>query len=114
MPKLNCEIRNCVYNADFLCARSVIKVVDEEARTSKETSCSSFHKRKKQLSDRDIYLTEFASFDGVNQYVSIDCESVNCKYNENLICTAENIKIAGNSKARKRNETICETFINKQ
>lgn len=114
MPKLKCDVRNCIYNADYNCVRSVIKVVDQKADTSEETACSSFHRRKRKASNHDIYLTEFATFEGVNQFVSIECESTNCKYNINGICTADRVEVSGGPKASKFNETICNTFIDKR
>lgn len=113
MPKLKCDVRSCIYNADLCCCRSVIKVVDEEARTSDETACSSFHRRKRESSSHQIYLTEFATIDGINQFVSIECESRRCAYNLKGICTAEHVMISGGPKAGKSQETLCDTFIRK-
>ncbi|HHU55886.1 MAG TPA: DUF1540 domain-containing protein [Acholeplasmataceae bacterium] len=113
MPKLKCDVRSCIYNADSCCCRSVIKVVDEEAKTSDETACASFHRRKKEASNHRIYLTEFATIDGINQFVSIECESRRCKYNLHGICTAERVMVSGGSKAYKYEDTLCDTFIEK-
>jgi hypothetical protein len=84
----------------------------DEANTSDETACASFHKKKRMNND-DIYNTEFSSIDGINQYISIECESTKCIYNVKEICTAEKVKISGGAKASKVSETICDTFIDK-
>jgi len=114
MPKLKCDVRSCIYNADLCCCRSVIKVVDRSAKSSDETACSSFHRRKKEASNHNIYLTEFATIDGINQFVSIDCESRNCSYNEKGICTADRVMISGGPKVGKYDETLCDTFVQKR
>lgn len=87
----------------------MIKVIGEEASNPKETACASFHKKKRITSD-DIYKVEFGRLDGINQYISIECESVNCIYNLKEICTAEKVKISGGAKASKYLETVCDTF----
>ena len=111
MPKLKCDVRSCVYNADLCCCRSVIKVVGRKADTSDDTACSSFHQVKHKVNMDAIYKTEFARIDGINQFVSIECESVNCKYNEKELCTASKIMISGGPKATAIDDTICDTFI---
>lgn len=113
MPKLKCDVRSCVYNADYCCCKSMIKVIGEQADQSSETACASFHKKKRINSD-DIYKVEFSKIDGINQYISIECESVNCIYNVKEICTAERVKIAGGPKASKYLETVCNSFEPKE
>lgn len=113
MPKLKCDVRSCIYNADFCCCRSVIKVSGSRADNSDETACSTFHRVKRKVNIDSIYKMEFARIDGINQFVSIECEASNCIYNEKELCSAPRVKISGGSKANKIDETICDTFIEK-
>ncbi len=110
MPKLKCDVRNCVYNADLCCCKSIIKVIGEDAVRSHDTTCASFHKRKRP-NTVDIYQAEFSKLDGINQYISIECESRNCVYNVKEICTADKVKIAGGLRAQKACQTLCDTFV---
>ena len=113
MPKLKCDVRSCVYNADQCCCLSAIKVIGERADNSDETACSSFHRVKRKVNMDNIYKTEFARIDGINQFVSIECESRNCMYNKKELCTALRVQIAGGVKASRIDETICDTFVEK-
>lgn len=42
----------------------------------------------------------------------LDCNVVNCSYNENKLCKRENITVGG-MQARKASETVCESFYPK-
>lgn len=110
MPKLKCDVKNCVYNADMCCCKSIIKIVGDDALKKDDTTCASFHKRKR-VDTNDIYKEEFAKFEGINQYISIECESRHCLYNIKDICTAEKVKIAGGAKAQKALHTQCSSFV---
>ncbi len=109
MPKLKCDVRSCIYNADTCCCRSVIRVIGEEAKNDIQTACGSFHRRKKINLDEE-YKMEFSKIDGLNEYISIECESRNCIYNRNELCTASKVKISGGKQALKYVDTICNTF----
>ena len=102
MPKLKCEVKNCIYNCDEYCAKSVIHVNNDlDAK-----KCISFSLQKYQEND---YNSEFASMDGLNQYVSIECEAKNCDYNCKGSCVSENVKIGTHNKSYA-NGAKCKTF----
>lgn len=109
MPKLKCDVRSCIYNANLCCCRSVIRVIGEEAKMDRETACASFHRRKRVNLDEE-YKMEFSKIDGINEYISIECESRNCIYNKNEICSATKVKIGGGKQASRYVDTICNTF----
>ena len=46
------------------------------------------------------------------EHLSINCDCVKCKYNENDLCHKENVKISG-SNADCRQDTVCESFEKK-
>lgn len=103
MPKLNCSACRCVYNCENLCTKSIIHVNDD----SDAKNCLTFHKKKYDYENN--FNTEFANFDGLNQYISIECDAKACEYNCNGMCASENVKISG-PKSTEVNETKCQTF----
>ena len=48
-------------------------------------------------------------FNGLNQYISIECDARNCEYNCNGMCASDNVKISG-PRSTETNETKCQTF----
>lgn len=103
MPKLKCDAKNCIYNCERFCSKSVIHINDD--LDSKK--CESFSEQKYSRSKLD---TEFGCMDScLNQYVSIECDAKDCDYNCKGSCVSENVKISG-EKATCKNETKCETF----
>lgn len=107
MPKLTCTVDTCIYNQDKYCIRNRIHIQGKLAKTDMETQCGSF--KLKQDENKNIYMTEFARFGAVNEHLSIDCDSVNCAYNSNLLCSKNNVKIEG-CEAVQRYDTLCKSF----
>lgn len=107
MPKLNCSVETCIYNQDEYCIRNRIHIQGKSAKKDWETQCGSF--KLKQDENKNIYNTEFARFGAINEHLSIDCDSVNCIYNENLLCSKGNVKIDG-KEALQRYDTECKSF----
>lgn len=107
MPKLTCGAETCIYNQDKYCIRNRIHVQGKEAIEENQTQCGSF--KLKQEENKNIYTTEFARFGAVNEHLSIDCDSVHCDYNENLLCVKSNVKIDG-ADAVQRFDTFCKSF----
>lgn len=107
MPKLKCGVDTCVYFYTNYCARSGISVKGETALTDNETKCSSYRKRDRVAND--IYKFEIGSI-GVSEYLSVNCDAVNCLYNRNLLCKAKEITIDG-SRAKISEETFCSSFL---
>ncbi len=107
MPKLKCDAKTCAFNSKEYCCKSIIRIIGPTAKTTADTACGSYHARK-----HDTYDTEFASMEAsesINQYVSIDCESKNCKFNRNHKCSSDHVHIE-KGKSNQMTETMCETF----
>ena len=84
MAKLSCNVHSCIYNFGTTCSKSKIKIADLD------TSCLSYHKTKKDVFEKQKYDSEFASMEGnANQYVSIECDEMRCKYNKNKLYDLE-------------------------
>ena len=102
MPKLKCDAKKCIYNCEKYCVKSVIHVNDDlDAK-----KCVSFSEQKYESGKFD---TEFAQMDGVNKYVSIECEAKACDHNANGMCVSENVQI-GCDKDMCTHNTVCKTF----
>jgi len=107
MPRLKCGVDSCVFWKSKLCTRSGIQVKGDTALDNDETRCSSYHKKDRE-SKSDLYNIELGSF-GIDMNLSVNCEAVNCKYNRNLLCHAQEIKIDG-SRAKNTKDTFCSSF----
>lgn len=102
MPKLRCDAKNCIYNCEKLCTKSLIHI-NNDAEAKK---CETFSQQK---FERNCYNTEFANMEDANTYVSIDCMAKDCDYNNNGICVSENVKI-GCDDCKCCDKAKCETF----
>ncbi|MDZ4910828.1 DUF1540 domain-containing protein [Clostridium perfringens] len=96
---LKCNATNCVHNESSECRAGAINVAGREAITTSETGCSSFVDRS------NSGFTNSADR-GSTKPQNIKCEASNCKYNENLLCTADDVRI-------NANDASCETFVQK-
>lgn len=106
MPELKCTVQTCVHNKQFLCNLDKIQVGGNQAKTPRETCCDSFQERKSDTYTSDV--TEQAS-----ALTNIDCEAVECKYNENCNCHAGKISVEG-SNACQCESTECATFASER
>lgn len=111
MPILKCGVNTCTYFYDHRCSKSVIKVTGDDALREDETNCSSYHKRDRHA--EDDYNLEIGTIDNIiSDYLSVNCEALNCIYNRNELCYAKDIKIDG-TRAKHSEETFCSSFVNK-
>lgn len=101
MAKLQCRANTCMYNMDEYCSRGDITVGGKHATMGNDTSCESFSERRE---DRFTSSTVHPS-----QYISVDCEAVNCIHNNDYKCVASQVEIKGMG-ASNRVETNCGTF----
>ena len=112
MPKLKCEVSECSYNADHLCARGGIDVEGPEARCKKDTACLSFVPK-----GRGSYNYEFAKFEETfKPETSVYCDAVNCVFECDSRCRADRIEIkktADGDQAKNAATTMCKTFESK-
>ncbi len=110
MPKLRCSVQKCMYNQSRYCMRNRIHIQGTQAINEDETQCGTFKLgMEKDLTNLN---TEFAFLDEANEHLSINCDCVKCKYNENDLCHKENVKISGIT-ADSRQDTVCESFEKK-
>lgn len=102
MTKLQCSVKNCVHNADNCCCKQAIIVDGSGAKEACQTCCGSFDQNK-DGSFQNMFKTP-------ESRLEIDCEAVNCVYNENRRCVAERIGITGDG-ASEASHTECATFV---
>ena len=101
MTKLNCNVTSCVHNADDCCCKNSIVVEGQTARDKCDTCCASFDENK-----GDAFTTLFKT---PENRLEVDCEAINCVYNERRRCVAEHIGIGG-GKASSAGQTECTSF----
>ncbi|MBT9778403.1 DUF1540 domain-containing protein [Clostridium sp. MCC353] len=101
MTKLDCNVTTCMHNADNCCCKNAIIVDGHSAKDKCDTCCGSFDESK-DSSFHNIFKTP-------ESRLEIDCEAVQCVYNEDRHCSAEHIGIAGDG-AREASHTECATF----
>lgn len=101
MTNLNCSAYSCTYNKDRLCILNNIEVDGEYAAQRDSTCCNSFQEKTEGSFTNDY---EEASISA-----EIGCKAENCIYNENCMCNADEIEIAGDH-ADVPKETMCATF----
>ncbi|WP_077610596.1 DUF1540 domain-containing protein [Clostridium sp. Marseille-P2415] len=104
MTKLDCNVTSCLHNSDNYCCKAAIIVEGPQAKDSYETCCGSFDENK-DGSFHNLFKTP-------ENRLEVDCEAVNCVYNEERHCSAEHIGIAGDG-AREAEHTECATFKNR-
>ena len=101
MTKLACTVTNCLHNCDSRCCKQTIIVDGQDACQCSETCCGSFDENKGGLF-KNVFKTPESS-------LSVDCEAVQCIYNDNRHCAAAKIGIAGDGASRAE-QTLCTTF----
>lgn len=101
MTRLECNVTSCLHNSENCCCKAAIIVEGQKADKISETCCGSFDEVK-DGSFRNFFKTP-------ENRLEVDCEAVNCIYNEGRHCLAEYIGIAG-GRAREAGNTKCVTF----
>ena len=101
MTRLECTVTSCVHNSEKCCCKQGILVEGANARECCDTCCGSFDENKGGAF-QNVFKTP-------ENRLEIDCEAVQCIYNENRHCAAEKIGIAGDG-AKKAEQTLCATF----
>lgn len=100
MTKLACSVDTCAYNDERMCCLKSIKVDGSKADTERDTCCSSFSRERQGCCNSSMEP---------NPEMRVACDAVNCVYNEEHVCSAGRINIAG-SGANRMEETECASF----
>jgi len=104
MPNLDCSVKTCYYNKENKCCLDGIRVKGANADDSCSTACGSFREGGsegfKSSCECDMKPSEKSQ---------VQCEAVNCVYNEEKRCAANGIDISG-MQAKKFSDTECKTF----
>ena len=106
MPGLVCSAQSCVYNDAMYCSRGNIEVGGADAQVCQDTCCESFQGRS-----GDSAKNTMKSGCTCTQS-DIRCEATKCIHNQNCVCPAEKVDIAG-AAACRCDETECVTFEEK-
>lgn len=101
MTKLDCNVTSCVHNAENCCCKQGIVVEGQTAKDKCDTCCGSFDENTGD-SFKNLFKTP-------ETRLEVNCEAVNCIYNEERRCAAEHIGIGG-GKANSASQTECTSF----
>lgn len=101
MTNLECSVKNCLHNSENRCCKQAIIVDGSSAKQAYETCCGSFDQNK-EGTFQNLFKTP-------ETRLEVDCEAVNCVYNENRRCKADHIGITGDG-ASDATHTECATF----
>lgn len=113
--RLKCHATTCMYNVERLCGADVVRVEGGDTHDGDDTFCSTYTLRDAQglVSDAgSVRLNGFVNNTQAGPCVpepKIECSAVNCRYNEDRLCFADELKVIGeDSKGPKQTE--CITF----
>ena len=101
MTRLDCNVTNCLHNAENCCCKAAIIVEGEQAKDTCDTCCGSFDENK-DGAYHNLFKTP-------ENRLEVDCEEVKCVYNEGRHCSADHIGIAGDG-ASEASHTECASF----
>ena len=104
MTRLDCNVTNCLHNAENCCCKAAIIVEGEQAKDTCDTCCGSFDENK-DGAYHNLFKTP-------ENRLEVDCEAVKCVFNTNYKCYAEHVDIKGCGACDCR-ETACATFKEK-
>lgn len=101
MTRLDCNVTNCLHNAENCCCKAAIIVEGEQAKETCDTCCGSFDENK-DGAYHNLFKTP-------ENRLEVDCEAVKCVSNEGRHCSADHIGIAGDG-ASEASHTECASF----
>ena len=104
MPELKCTVQTCMHNQDYYCTLDKIQVGGNSAKKAEETSCDSFQERGASQIDSAAgsYSNSYSGAAGTGAGKSmgnasacscVDCQAVQCKYNDSCKCHAGKISV---------------------
>lgn len=101
MTNLECTVSTCLHYSDNYCCKQTIIVDGTSAVNAQDTCCGSFDENT-DGSFKNIFKTP-------ESRLEVDCEAVQCVYNEDRHCSADHIDISGDG-AKQSTHTECATF----
>lgn len=101
MPALSCDVATCIHNSERCCCKGAILVEGQNAEKPSSTCCSSFDEKTEDCCKN--------SYETKNLALAVECEAVNCRFNEAKKCKAKHITISGHH-ANIADETECSSF----
>ena len=104
MTRLDCTVTTCIHNAEKCCCKSGILVEGRNATNRSDTCCGSFEERRGSAF-RNLFKTPESK-------LHVECDVVECLYNDDQKCRAEKITITGDG-ARAVGQTECSSFRKK-
>lgn len=113
--ELSCSALDCVHNLSGLCSANKIHVLGAGAHSSTETMCDTFAKGFKNavthVTNMNVAgeIKQLFTNSTIEMSPIIKCEAINCIYNEERVCRADNVMIYG-PRADGSEGTQCETF----
>lgn len=107
MTNLDCNVTDCLYQANNCCCKDGIHVKGNEAKNKQETCCGSFSLQHSTGAKNSCGSEKYAA-----KATDVLCDAVNCVYNEEKHCNANHIGISG-VKAVSSAETQCASFMAK-
>ena len=120
MPELKCTVQTCMHNQNYYCTLDKIQVGGNSAKRADETCCDSFQERGNAQTNASgsSYSNSYSGVSGMGMTDSaasasacscVDCQAVQCKYNDNCQCHAGKISVEGGN-ASQSSQTECATF----
>lgn len=101
MTRLDCTVTTCVHNAERHCCKQEILVEGMSAKNKSDTCCGSFDETRGSVF-KNVFKTP-------EDRLQVDCDALNCLYNDDHQCRAEKIVISGDG-ARSAGQTECGSF----
>lgn len=114
---LSCNCTNCVHNERGLCDANNINVSGMNAHNSNATQCDTFMEKGLKNAFTSMSninaageLKQLYTNASIEMTPTIRCNALSCRYNNNQICSSNDVKIDG-SRAITSSKTCCDTFI---
>ncbi len=107
MPSINCSVNNCSHNNSGVCYANRVNVSGKNSKTSENTACASFL-------INSVYGTLTDNTNDSGPCSCICCNVSSCTYNNNNLCSLENINVSPDlAQTNLYTETSCTSFEHK-
>lgn len=100
--RINCEVERCSHNDSGVCYANCVDIVGSSAKEDYDTSCGSFLNKL-------TYSELLNNTVGEGACDCLTCSVENCTFNENKLCTLEDIDVSGQA-VEIYTQTKCASF----